>query len=95
MHVSNWRLIHRELVMKIERIFAHRVELPLVEGSYKWSSGKSVSVFDSTIIGIETDGGLVGFGEVCPLGPFYLPAYAEGVAMSYSFSPITPLAAIM
>jgi L-alanine-DL-glutamate epimerase-like enolase superfamily enzyme len=67
------------LAMKIARIFAHRVELPLVEGSYKWSGGKSVSVFDSTIIGVETDGGLIGYGEVCPLGPFYLPAYAEGV----------------
>jgi L-alanine-DL-glutamate epimerase-like enolase superfamily enzyme len=65
--------------MKIVRIFAHRVELPLVEGSYKWSGGKSVSVFDSTIVGVETDCGLVGYGEVCPLGPFYLPAYAEGV----------------
>src|SRR3954449_3705404 len=65
--------------MKISRIFAHRVELPLVEGSYKWSGGKSVSVFDSTIVGVETDTGLVGYGEVCPLGPFYLPAYAEGV----------------
>jgi cis-L-3-hydroxyproline dehydratase len=65
--------------MKIKRIFAHRVELPLVEGSYKWSGGKSVSVFDSTIVGIETECGLVGYGEVCPLGPFYLPAYAEGV----------------
>ncbi len=65
--------------MRIVRIFAHRVELPLVEGSYKWSGGKSVSVFDSTIVGVETDSGLVGYGEVCPLGPFYLPAYAEGV----------------
>jgi L-alanine-DL-glutamate epimerase-like enolase superfamily enzyme len=65
--------------MKIARIFAHRVELPLVEGSYKWSGGKSVSVFDSTIVGVEMDCGLVGYGEVCPLGPFYLPAYAEGV----------------
>jgi len=65
--------------MKIARIFAHRVELPLVEGSYTWSGGKSVSVFDSTIVGVETDCGLVGYGEVCPLGPFYLPAYAEGV----------------
>ena len=65
--------------MKIARIFAHRVELPLVEGSYKWSGGKSVSVFDSTIVGVETACGLTGFGEVCPLGPFYLPAYAEGV----------------
>ncbi|MBL9093153.1 MAG: mandelate racemase/muconate lactonizing enzyme family protein [Planctomycetaceae bacterium] len=65
--------------MKITRIFAHRVELPLVEGSYKWSGGKSVSVFDSTIVGVETETGLVGYGEVCPLGPFYLPAYAAGV----------------
>lgn len=65
--------------MKIVRIFAHRVELPLVEGNYKWSGGKSVSVFDSTIVGVETDTGLTGYGEVCPLGPFYLPAYAEGV----------------
>ena len=65
--------------MKIARIFAHRVELPLVEGRYNWSGGKSVSVFDSTIVGVETDDGLIGYGEVCPLGPFYLPAYAEGV----------------
>ncbi len=65
--------------MQIRRIFAHRVELPLHEGSYKWSGGKSVTVFDSTIVGVETDCGLVGYGEVCPLGPFYLPAYAEGV----------------
>lgn len=65
--------------MKIARILAHRVELPLVEGSYKWSGGKSVSVFDSTIVGVETECGLVGYGEVCPLGPFYLPAFAEGV----------------
>ncbi len=65
--------------MKITRIFAHRVELPLHEGTYKWSGGKSVSVFDSTIIGVETDTGHIGYGEVCPLGPFYLPAYAEGV----------------
>ena len=65
--------------MKIARVFAHRVELPLHEGTYKWSGGKSVSIFDSTIVGVETDTGIVGFGEVCPLGPFYLPAYAEGV----------------
>ncbi len=65
--------------MKIARLFAHRVELPLHETTYKWSGGKSVTVFDSTIVGVETDTGLIGYGEVCPLGPFYLPAYAEGV----------------
>lgn len=65
--------------MKIKRISAYQVDLPLYEGRYAWSGGKSVSVFDSTIVQVETDTGLVGHGEVCPLGPFYLPAYAEGV----------------
>ena len=65
--------------MKITRIRAYRVDLPIREGSYKWSGGKSVNIFDSTVVEIETDAGLVGHGEVCPLGPFYLPAYANGV----------------
>lgn len=65
--------------MKITRIMAYRVELPLHEGSYHWSGGKSVSVFDSTVVQVDTDEGVTGFGEVCPLGPFYLPAYAGGV----------------
>jgi len=64
--------------MKITRILAYRVELPLHEGSYKWSGGKSVEVFDSTIVRVETDAGIDGHGEFCPLGPFYLPAYAQG-----------------
>jgi len=65
--------------MKITRISAYQVDLPLREGSYKWSGGKSVNVFDSTIVRVDTDEGLTGYGEVCPLGPFYLPAYGPGV----------------
>jgi len=64
--------------MKITSIRAYRVELPLHEGSYKWSGGNSVTVFDSTVVALATDGGLTGWGEVCPLGPAYLPAYARG-----------------
>lgn len=65
--------------MKIVGLRAYRVELPLVEGSYQWSGGKSVSVFDSTVVEVLTDEGLSGWGEACPLGPAYLPAYANGV----------------
>src|SRR6516164_8071773 len=65
--------------MKITRIRAYRIELQLHEGSYKWSGGKSVNVFDSTVVEVQTDAGVTGYGEVCPLGPFYLPAYASGV----------------
>jgi cis-L-3-hydroxyproline dehydratase len=64
--------------VKITRIRVHQVDLPLHEGSYKWSGGKSVDVFDSTVVCIDTDTGITGYGEVCPLGPFYLPSYAAG-----------------
>jgi L-alanine-DL-glutamate epimerase-like enolase superfamily enzyme len=64
--------------MRIIGINVYRVDLPLHEGSYKWSGGRSVEVFDSTVVELETDAGISGFGEVCPLGPAYLPAYAAG-----------------
>ena len=65
--------------MRITSISAYQVDLPLHEGSYKWSGGKSVTVFDSTVVAVETDAGVTGWGEVCPLGPAYLAAYANGV----------------
>ncbi|MBL0179066.1 MAG: mandelate racemase, partial [Gemmatimonadetes bacterium] len=64
--------------MKITAIRAYQIDLPLHEGSYKWSGGNAVSVFDSTVVAVETDAGLTGWGEICPLGPAYLPAYARG-----------------
>lgn len=65
--------------MKISKINVYQCDLPLKEGRYSWSEGKSVDVFDSTVVEIETDSGIKGYGEVCPLGPVYLPAYARGV----------------
>ena len=65
--------------MRISRILAYQVDLPLHEGSYQWSGGKSVEILDSTIVAVETDNGMIGYGEVCPLGSFYLAAYGPGV----------------
>ncbi len=65
--------------MRITEITAWQVDLPLKEGKYSWSGGKSVSVFDTTVVRIATDAGLSGHGESCPLGPVYLPSYAAGV----------------
>jgi L-alanine-DL-glutamate epimerase-like enolase superfamily enzyme len=64
--------------MRITQIRVYQVDLPLHEGRYAWSGGKSVDVFDSTLVALDTDEGLTGWGEVCPLGPVYLPAYAAG-----------------
>ena len=63
--------------MKISRISIYQVDLPMKEGSYSWST-QSFSTFDSTVVAIETDAGITGYGETCPLGPAYLAAYAEG-----------------
>ena len=64
--------------MKISKISVYQVDLPMKEGSYSWSN-QSFAAFDSTVVIVETDSGLKGIGEACPLGPAYLPAYAEGV----------------
>ena len=64
--------------MKIASIAVYRVELPVGEGSYNWSNENSVSIFDSTVVAVETDAGVTGWGEVCPLGSAYLPSYPAG-----------------
>lgn len=64
--------------MNIAAIRVYQVGLPLVEGRYSWSEGKFVEVFDSTVVELLTDDGNSGIGEVCPLGPFYLPAFGAG-----------------
>jgi L-alanine-DL-glutamate epimerase-like enolase superfamily enzyme len=65
--------------MKITAINVYQVDLPLKEGRYNWSNDNSVAVFDATVVEVETDAGITGYGESTPLGPAYLPAYAAGV----------------
>lgn len=70
--------------MRIIKITAYQINLPLLEGNYNWSDNKSVSLFDSTVVRIDTDEGIVGYGESCPLGSVYLPSYARGVRAGLS-----------
>ena len=65
--------------MIITSLAVYQSDLPLVDGDYRWADGKSVSVYDSTVVIITTDTGLEGVGEVVPLGPNYLASYAKGV----------------
>jgi cis-L-3-hydroxyproline dehydratase len=65
--------------MQITAIKYWQVDLPLREGRYNWSGGNFVEVFASTIVAVETDAGITGYAECCPLGSAYLPAYAKGV----------------
>ena len=40
--------------LEIREIEVYQVDLPLHEGSYKWSGGKGVEVFDCTLVKILT-----------------------------------------
>jgi len=65
--------------MKISAINVYQIDLPLKEGRYNWSNGNAVEVFDATVVEVETDEGIRGYGECTPLGSSYLPAYGAGV----------------
>ena len=58
--------------MKITAIKIYQVDLPLREGRYNWSGGNFMEVFDSTVVAVETDAGITGYAECCPLGSAYL-----------------------
>ena len=39
--------------MRITGIRVWRIELPLIEGSYRWAGSKSVEVFDTTLVALD------------------------------------------
>ena len=65
--------------MKITRIDVYQKTLRLSDAIYSWSKGRSVEALDATFVKLTTDDGLSGYGECTPLGPAYMPSYAEGV----------------
>jgi L-alanine-DL-glutamate epimerase-like enolase superfamily enzyme len=64
--------------MRIETITAWRVLQPFVDGPYKMSKGREADAFDAVIVALKADNGLVGWGEMAPLGTFYSDAFAAG-----------------
>ena len=57
-------------------VFSYR--LTYVHGTYVMSGGREITELDSTVVRVTTAEGVEGFGEVCPLGPAYLPGHAAG-----------------
>jgi len=62
----------------IERIDVFGYELTYAHGDYVMSAGREVRRLPSTVVRITTRDGAHGFGETCPLGSTYLPAFGEG-----------------
>lgn len=63
--------------MRISEIHVYRKDLPVVDGPYTMSTMTLHSI-DTTIVRLVTDGGIVGWGEVAPIGPLYQPQHALG-----------------
>jgi L-alanine-DL-glutamate epimerase-like enolase superfamily enzyme len=62
----------------IERLEVFSYELTYAHGVYSMSAGRSVEALQSTVVALTASDGTRGFGETCPLGPNYLPAFAAG-----------------
>ncbi|MDX1757492.1 MAG: enolase C-terminal domain-like protein [Marinobacter sp.] len=65
--------------MKIVDLKAYQAELRYDGPAYAFANGRSYQRFLSTVVVLTTDDGLEGYGEVCPCGPRYMPAFAEGI----------------
>ena len=65
--------------MKITRLSVFHKTLPLKDPY--WLSGGRLrfDVLDATFVKVETDTGLVGWGEGTPWGHTYVPAYGPGI----------------
>lgn len=63
--------------MKIKSITLWSVNLTSHE-TYYMADGKTCDTVKTHVLRLETDNGLSGWGEVCPI-PHYLPAFADGV----------------
>jgi L-alanine-DL-glutamate epimerase-like enolase superfamily enzyme len=64
--------------MEVTELAVYRVDLPIADGSYDWSGEQSYEAFEATVVRLETDAGVTGWGETATLGSSYLPAFPRG-----------------
>ena len=61
----------------ITRVRAFRQWQPFEDGTYRMSHAASDGL-DSTIVALDTDGGVTGWGEMATITPRYADAFASG-----------------
>ncbi len=62
----------------IERVEIYRYGLTFAHGTYVMSGGRDIVELPSVVVRVVAGDGQDGFGEVCPLGSTYLPAFGDG-----------------
>ncbi len=70
--------------MKIKSIRVYAVPLPYKTLGHVRVATPEITLQD-TVVGIETDDGVVGYGESCPLNPTYLNATTGGLRAALEF----------
>ncbi len=65
--------------MKITRARAYQAELEYDGFACAFSRGRYYQRLLTTIVALDTDAGITGYGEACLCGPSYLPAFEEGM----------------
>jgi L-alanine-DL-glutamate epimerase-like enolase superfamily enzyme len=64
--------------MRISRISVHAIRYTVAGGTFTMAGGRVSTEQDATVVRVETDDGLVGFGEQCVFSPGFLPAHGPG-----------------
>jgi L-alanine-DL-glutamate epimerase-like enolase superfamily enzyme len=64
--------------VRITGISVYQVDLPAKGSGFHQSGGRVRRSVDTSIVRIDTDAGLTGWGETCPFGPDWAPAFAQG-----------------
>jgi L-alanine-DL-glutamate epimerase-like enolase superfamily enzyme len=71
--------------MRITRVSIYSVDLPTKGGSQRRRERNSPAANASTIVEIETDAGVSGLGEVCPIGTYYMRGWADAARVGIPY----------
>lgn len=63
---------------RIVRVQTFQYLAEWTEGAFRMSGSRVATGHPSLVVRVETDDGLVGWGETCPNGPTYLESFFEG-----------------
>ena len=69
--------------MKITKISAYQIDLPMKEGAYSWGD-QSHPAFGTTVVLVETDAGITGAGRVARSAPAICPPIPKACARACS-----------
>ena len=75
----------RDRALRITGLDCFGYELKYAHGEYVMSGGRAAVTQTGTLVRIQSDAGIAGWGEITPLGSTYLPTFAEGVRTALRF----------